>query len=118
MGGLHEIHEDGSRGGGLEGELVLDLRRSQAIHSLPYRELRILSSKRENIFAYLLEDEPSNIPIPLTFSPDDEDITAHGQSGPGYARHINAREWSVGNPGLAAVDDIPSIGFLSGGFHT
>jgi len=94
------------------------MRRSQTIHSLPYGELRIFSSERENIFAYLLEDEPSNLPIPLTFSPDDEDVTVHGQSGPGYARHGNAREWSVGNPGLAAIDDIPSIGFLGSSFHT
>ena len=75
MGGLHEIHEDGSRGGGSEGELVLDLRRSQAIRSLMYGELRTFSLRRKDIFAYLLEDEPSNLPIPLTFSLHDEEIT-------------------------------------------
>jgi len=88
------------------------------MHSLPYGELRIFSSKRGGVFAYLLKDEPSNLPIPLAFSPDDEDITAHGQSGPRHTPHVNTREWSVCNLGLAPIDDIPSIGLLGGSLHT
>ena len=82
MGDFHGIHEDRSSGGRPESEFVLDLRRGQAIHSLSWEELRIISSERADISAYLLEDEPSNLPIPLAFSPDDEDITTNGQSGP------------------------------------
>lgn len=68
--------------------------------------------------AYLLEDEPSNLPVPLALRPDDEDVTTRNQSGPRHVGRINAREWGISYPRFAPVDDIASISFLSSGFHT
>ena len=67
---------------------------------------------------YLLEDESSNLSVPLAVSPDDEDVATQDQSGTRGARRGNSRKWSVGNPCFASIDDIAPIGFLSSGLHT
>jgi len=35
-----------------------------------------------------------------------------------HTRQINVREWGVGNPCFASIDDITSVGFLSSRLHT
>jgi len=68
---------------------------------------------------YLLEDESSNLSVPLAFGPNDEDVTTNNQSDTrGRTRWGDSRKWSIGNPCFASINDIAPIGFLGSSLHT